>query len=234
MTFATAISDALGFFTTHWRSLLFIMLPNILLSLLLSPLISSIMDGAGDTDAATMEQLSLTAIPPQLWFYVGLSLVVGLLCQLVLLRWTQQRVQGDDAAIAHLWTPALLRLPMALLGMVLLGLLVGFGFVMFLLPGIYLLVKLWFMLPILALEPVHPLDALVQSFKRTQGYGWAILAFIGVSLLAFLLGSFLVALVEGLLGGLLGQLLATLWGAVFGIVYLLFSLRLYEHQRSQA
>lgn len=103
------------------------------------------------------------------------------------------------------------------------GLLLGFGFLLFLIPGLYLLPGLVLATPALVLEGLPgAVDALGRSWSLTRGFRWRVFAaLIVVAVLLFLpfvaLGSFIAMSdpVEGPAALSLTMMLATLAAAVF-------------------
>lgn len=82
------------------------------------------------------------------------------------------------------------------------------GFILLIIPGIFLSVRLAFIPFLVVDEGLGPLEALTESFNRTAGYGWTIL---GAGVLAFLI------VIVGLILLLVGSIPAFMW------VYLAFA-----------
>lgn len=80
------------------------------------------------------------------------------------------------------------------------GLAVGFGTLLFILPGFYIMARLVLTVPVLALEGGDPLLALRKSWRLTEGQGFRIL----FMLLLLIAGFLLVSMVISGLGAALG------------------------------
>lgn len=67
------------------------------------------------------------------------------------------------------------------------GLAVGFGLVLFILPGLWLLARLALVLPLVATDEPDPVNALGASWRLTNGHALRILAMLSLLLVGFLL-----------------------------------------------
>lgn len=105
-----------------------------------------------------------------------------------------------------------------IVGLVVFAIIVGIGFVLLIIPGIFLLVSLYFWAIIVAVEDKNFYGALQQSWSLTKGerISLFILGLIVVVVVAVLNGVF--GFVQGLLGGIPGILAAQI-GAAIGSVF---------------
>jgi ABC-type multidrug transport system fused ATPase/permease subunit len=86
------------------------------------------------------------------------------------------------------------------------GILVGIGFVLLLVPGLFLLTIWAVTAPVVVLEGKGPIDALGRSRELVRGNGWSVL---GLMVLLFVL-MFGVSFVAGVIGAVGGDLLRAL------------------------
>ena len=93
---------------------------------------------------------------------------------------------------------ALMILPFYFLVSMLAGLIIGIGFLLLIVPGLYLLGRLCLATPVVVAEGQrNPVTAVSRSFELTRGNGWAIL---GIILLIAFTGSILSSVVSTMLG----------------------------------
>lgn len=131
---------------------------------------------------------------------VGLLLVASLMGQLTITRMAAGRTRGvtlgeELAASASVLLPAVAAL-------LLQSIAIGIGLVALFLPGIYLIGRLLFVLPVLACETSDPIEALKRSWALTAGNGFRLAAFVMAI-------GFAIIFISVLLGGV---------GAAIGVV----------------
>ena len=146
----------------------FIFLPSLLLGYLL-PAPESV-----STDANEAFQMAMDYYRGNLhWFLlVGVIAMWGSLAVLRLIFPRQATVAGAITAAAAL-------LPFYFLVSLISGFIVGIGFLLLILPGLYLTARLIVAAPVMVAEDRrNPLDAISRSFAVTKGHGWAILGLI--------------------------------------------------------
>lgn len=164
------------------------------------------------------------------WLLLGnLVNMVGVIAIYLLLFDARGRTVGG--AIAG----ALPILPFYLLMSILVGLAVGVGLVLLVLPGIYLMGRLVAAGPAMVAEGRHnPLDAIRGSWAKTRGKGWAVAGMVLIVAISGLLLSMVATVVLGsvfyLIGGregvgpLLVLILNSAVGALFStVLYVLFA-----------
>ena len=146
-------------------------------------------------------------------FWVNLLAVVlsGVL-QVVLIHRSWHAERGHPLPLRASIDRALRLLP-ALLGLLLVeGLAIGLGLTLLLVPGIILLCCWSVSLPVLAVEPSGPLQALRQSTEMTRGHRWQVLTlgvmFVGLNAAVLIVAWFLTTLLLMMAGPL--SLLAVL------------------------
>jgi membrane-anchored glycerophosphoryl diester phosphodiesterase (GDPDase) len=132
--------------------------------------------------------------------FLGLGIVVsfGLLTMLVLLLRPERLTVGESLK------GALILLPGYIVANLAQGFAFGIGFMLFILPGFYVLARLSLIAPVAAAEQcANPIEQLQRSWTLTRGNGWRIFL-----MLAILYGTVqLVSLVATTLMGLVGELL---------------------------
>ena len=117
-------------------------------------------------------------------------------------------VRGEQPRVDDLFVPFQRNWISAVLAGLLFELVIIVGFILLIIPGIFLAVRLSFVPFLVVDEGLGPVQALTESFARTSGYGWTILG-------AFLLG--IVVVIVGLILLLVGSIPATM------LVYLAFA-----------
>jgi hypothetical protein len=204
----------------------FLFLPNLLFAVFLPP---PVPPPGGDPQRTLQILLEYyqTALP---WLLlISLFTMVGTLAMLRLV------FAGDTVggALVH----GLILTPFYLLLSLICGLMIGFGFLLIFVPGLYLFGRLApFPAVLVAENRRNPFDAIGRTFALTKGHGWAILGIIIVIMIvAFIamgvadtlfglvfvlaagqeLGKTLTAVVSSALGAAFAVLLAMLYAAIF-------------------
>lgn len=132
---------------------------------------------------------------------LALLIIVSLIGQLVVIS----VIANDGTAgrtLGQLLKQAIRLLPAGLAISLMQGLAAGFGLLLFILPGIYLMARFLLALPLLVTENLHPVAALKQSWRLTKGHVLRTISMFAILVLGF---SLVVISVSGL-------------GAAFGVV----------------
>lgn len=170
----------------------FLFLPALLFAVFMPPPVPQ----GGDPERVVQLVLDYyrTAAP---WFLLqGLFTMVGTLAMLRLV-FARDTVGG---ALVH----GLMLLPFYFLLSIICGFMIGFGLILLIVPGLYLLGRLAPVSAVLVAETRrNPFDAIGRTFALTRGHGWAILGIV-----------FVVAIVAGIAVSIAG----TLFGLVFVLV----------------
>lgn len=154
----------------------------ILGSWIISALVGALSGGAEDTSA--------------IGIIVGLlSWVVALFLQMGITRVVLKVLDGGKAALSD-FTSNPERFGKFLLGNLLAGLIIAVGFVLLIIPGIILSIRLQFVPYLIVEKNLGPVDALKRSWEITRGHTWNLFLFGLVCILVVLLG--LIALFIGL------------------------------------
>jgi hypothetical protein len=117
-------------------------------------------------------------------------------------------VRGERPEVDNLFEPFRSYWLKAVLANILLEIVLVVGFLLLIIPGIFLSVRLAFVPFLVVDEGLGPIEALTESFNRTTSYGWTIF---GTGLLA------IVIIIVGLIIFIIGSIPATMW------VYLAFA-----------
>ena len=130
------------------------------------------------------------------WLLIGnlFNMVGAIAVYLLLLR-------GRDQTVGRAIAAALPILPFYLLMSIIANLAIGVGLGLFILPGIYLLGRLFLASPVLVAEqPRNPLAAITGSWGLTRGRGWAVA---GLIVIVFAVGMLLSFTITAVLGSVL-------------------------------
>lgn len=134
-----------------------------------------------------------------------LAIIPGLIGGIAQLAVARLVAQPDEAPRLALGA-ALAAMPFYVGAVLLAALPTGLGFLLFILPGLYLTARLFLVVPIAAIERPGIFPTIERSWKMTAGQGWPILLFL-VLMVLFLLG--LSVLASGV-GAALGSVLTVI------------------------
>ncbi|MDC9720567.1 MAG: YciC family protein [Gammaproteobacteria bacterium] len=154
--FSTAIKDTFNFFKTHWLMLALISVPLVLLS-------EAIKYSVGPVGASG-------ASLGDLWFYFGEIVFVFSLLQVSVILYIHAAVNGPSLGVMQSWRLGFSWL-LPYLGLSLLTLLpVALGLLLFIIPGIIVMVRLMLAPYIFLLENLGAKASLMASWERTKGH----------------------------------------------------------------
>lgn len=154
----TIVQDSLYFFRRNVASILALCLPLVILEALTRQMLS----GATDTEGSTSWQLLIGLL-----FY---PLYTG-----ALILFMSARTRGETPAKRDLLATTLRMWPTFAVLTALSTLLIMAGLSLFILPGVWVMIKLVFAEYLLVLHGLGPLEAMRQSFRMTQGHMMRIL-----------------------------------------------------------
>ncbi len=127
---------------------------------------------------------TLAQLTPRTLLVVGvIPAIIGGIAQLAVARLVAQPDEAPRLALGA----ALAALPVYLAALVLAALPTGFGFLLFIVPGVYLTARLFLVLPIAAIERPGVVAAITRSWALTAGQGWSIVLFL-VLMVLFVFG----------------------------------------------
>lgn len=130
---------------------------------------------------------------------LGLSIAVafGLLAMLVLLLRPERLTVGESLKAA------LLLIPGYFVANLVQGFAFGIGFILFILPGLYVISRLCLIAPVAAAEQRgNPIEQLQRSWALTRGNGWRII----LMLVVLYVTTYIIDIVASTLVGLVGEL----------------------------
>lgn len=183
MTFKLIISDSIRFFWDNLRQIVTLCFPFLIAGAIINNILLGRLGTASDVSSVFL-----------LWFALTMALYPLYTISLILMM--ARRAERERPTNSQIISEALkLYFPYLMLMIIALGL-VWFGSLLFILPGIWLGVRLAFASFFLVVHRLDPREALIASFKTTRPYFFQILAtlalfFVASFVLATLLGNML-------------------------------------------
>ena len=148
---------------------------------------------------------------------VALTLVLGMLSQAVMLHAAFQAMRHRPVSLGDSLRVGLARVIPILLLAIVMGLLMGLGFLLLIVPGLILLTMWWVGTPACVVERTGPWTSLKRSAALTKGHRWKIFGLILLLFIINLIVSQIIEVVVLLAGSdilsILGRLL---WAALYG------------------
>lgn len=132
-----------------------------------------------------------------------ISVVISAVLQAAIMRGAALASVGDPLDVEASYRYGFRRLGSVILISILVGLAVGLGLILLVIPGIFLAVKFSVAIPALVVEDRRGTDAMSRSWNITQGFFWHAL---GVWVVAFL-----VQMVVGFVLGAIGAIFGDFW-----------------------
>lgn len=154
----TVLRDSLYFFQRNLRQILLLCLPLVLLESLAKQGVASAL---GDDASPAYEIIVGLVFYP---LYTG-----------ALILFLDARTRGEQPQVRDLWAMALRLWPTLALLAALSTLLIMLGVSMFVLPGLWVMIKLVFAEYLLVLRGLTPIAAMRESFQLSKGHFWTIL-----------------------------------------------------------
>jgi len=165
-------------------------------------------------------------------------LVLGQLVRMIGIIAILQLVFNRGVTVGGAIAGGVALLPFYFLASLLSGFLIGLGFILLILPGLYLFGRLAPLgVVVVAENRRNPIDALRRTFALTSGRGWAILGlvllvaiagFVAVAATVAVLGSVFLLVLPRNLGDLLVMIVSAFAGSVFEVVLLLLYAAIYR------
>jgi len=206
----------------------FLFLPALLVAVLVPP---PVPPQGGDPGRALQAVLDYYSAAAPWLLLEGVITMVG---TLAMLRLVFARGTTVGAALVH----GLKLLPFYLLLSIILGVMLGFAFLLLIVPGLYLLGRL---LPIPAVlvaeDRRNPLDAIGRTFALTRDKGWAIfflvfvvaiVAFVAMSVADTLSGLVFILVAGQQLGKLFAAVVASALNAAFATLLIMLYAAIYR------
>lgn len=186
-------------------------------------------EGADFNQMMTVFQESFRQmIPGQI--FIALCTVVGTTA--ILRLWLSR----SGISVGEALTFALMFFPTMLALQILCGFAIGIGFILLLVPGIYLIGRLALVAPSVADRGLYnPFEAIRTSWTLTEGNGWAIFFFLFLVALVIVIASLIVGGVVSVIAGteagfgrMLGGFVEAAFGAIGGLVSIAISAAAYR------
>jgi hypothetical protein len=111
----------------------------------------------------------------------AISFIISALLQAAILRAATQATIGDELDVDRSYRWGLRRFGSVLLVSILVGLAVGIGFVLFIIPGIIFLVMFAVAVPVVVVENRRGTEAMRRSWELVRGHFWHVLGVIVVA-----------------------------------------------------
>lgn len=170
--------------------------------------------------------LPLTANKDGIWWVLmGFAAILNLWSWLFIMRRLSGRLTGEAATLLRDSYAAWVSIPRALAVLILMGGLVALGTLVLVLPGVYLLVVGWLVLPAVATREGTARQIIDRCLQNARGHWWQL----AKGLLLTVIGILALFVIGNLLGLLLFELaladdaLASLAGGVLGAIYMPFA-----------
>ena len=179
------------------------MLPYAVLSTLITalPFVYMLYSGALDNPALAAQ----VVFSRSYWLLVLIVFPVSTLLWGASIIRIESIAQGADVGIGSSFRASLPRILALIGGMFCFMLAVGVGFVLLVIPGIYLLGSLFLFLPAVVLDGKGPIESLNHSQKLVKGNWWRLATIGGIAIimlyLVYLVAAVLVGFVMGFRGG---------------------------------
>ena len=144
-------------------------------------------------------------------------------------------ISGENIGTKNLWKlGAKFWLPYIILS-ILVGVVVIFGFILLVIPGVIFTIRYAFSEFDLLLNQSKPLDAMRNSWDITKEYMWVILGGYVVITIALYVPYYLVAslFVESSISYWVLDTVSNIAYSVLGVLYTIFAFRVYEHAKMQ-
>lgn len=164
---------------------------------------------------------------------VRLAMIAGTGCLFALM------LARDAPTVGEAIRRAALLLPPLVLAEILTQILIVFGLIALILPGLYIIARVALVTPVIVIEKVrNPISALRRSFALTQGLGWQIFGLIAIIMIVAWIGSSAILTVLGVLFQLIlpqsavpiaRALLAALSPAALTLIFSVVSASIYHH-----
>ena len=150
-------------------------------------------------------------------FIVGvLAFVVSSLGYIAIIDAGFRIAQGRPAPVGESLQRSFRRLP-ALIGLtVCLGIPLVIGFVLFVIPGLFVLTIFSVAMQACVVESLGPIDSMERSFLLTKGHRWKIFGIMALIGIAGVVASAVLAAVAKLGGAVAHDVIAVVWNVLFG------------------
>jgi hypothetical protein len=157
--------------------------------------------------------------------------LIGIIAQSAIIRLAIDRARGIDRSVGEALLLALRLWPVLVVALLLAGVPIGAGMLLFVVPGLYMAGRLALAMPLVVDGVAAPLAAVRQSWEITDGNGWRIIGFLimwtcwflALSVLAATLGGGAALGMKAIGAGAAGAVLASVMGGVVGALFTVFN-----------
>jgi MFS family permease len=173
---------------------------------------SALLIPAGDFTASTAAQSPILLV-------VGgvLALLLSTISQAIIVHAAFQTMRGRAANLGDSLKVGLGRFVPIILMAILLGLLVGLGFILLVVPGVILFTMWYVAAPACVVERKGPWASMKRSAELTKGHRWKVFGLLLLMMVIGIVGSSMVSLLSALIGGsILNFITTVLWGGFWG------------------
>jgi len=170
---------------------------------------------------ATLNQIIAT-LQENFWQMLPYQVVVALFAIVGTLAIQRLWLSRAATSVGEALSFALRLLPTLIVLQILVGLILGLGFLLLIIPGLYLVGRLALISPIIADRGVYnPLDAIAQSWAMTRGNGWAIFFFLFLVTVVLVIVLMIITGVVGVITGAgpgIGHIVSGFFESAVGVV----------------
>jgi hypothetical protein len=203
-------------------------------------LISNVALGAKET-SNTISGITIKTVEPRSFFIVLLAalvaaavgIIISAILQAATIRAAALATIGEPVDIEASYQYGLKRFGSVLLVSILVGLSVAIGFILLIIPGVFLLGMLAVSIPAVVVENRRGTEAMKRSWALTKGQFWHAL---GVILVAFIIAAIVTGILEGIGSGstILGLILSTIGQIIVAPFTALVTVVLYLDLRARS
>ena len=138
-----------------------------------------------------------------------ITIIISAIMQAALMRGAALATLGEAVDVEASYKWGLGKLGSVILISILVCIMVGIGFILLIIPGVFLLTRFFVAIPALVVENHQGAEAISRSWNLTKGHFWHVLGTIVVA-----------GLITGVVGGIIGAFAGSSWflGWVFGSI----------------
>jgi len=157
--------------------------------------------------------------------------LIGIVAQAAIVRLAIDSARGIDRSVGEALTMALRLWPVLAVAVLLAGVPIGAGMLLFIVPGLYMAGRLALAMPLVVDGVAAPLAAVRRSWDLTEGNGWRIIGFLvlwtcwflALSAIAAVIGGGIAVALKGLGAGAAGAVVASTIGGIVGALFTVFN-----------
>lgn len=157
--------------------------------------------------------------------------LIGIVAQAAIIRLAIDKARGIDRSVGEALLMALRLWPVLVVAVMLAGVPISAGILLFIVPGLYMAGRLALAMPLVVDGVAAPLAAVRQSWEQTEGNGWRIIAFLllwtfwflALSAIAAAIAGGIATALAGLGAGAAGAVIASAIGGVVAALFTVFN-----------